>query len=72
MQVLTHDKIDQINGCERLEYHDLQVLCKANLQEVIFENSPSDYETWSIRCYVGIHADFTSTLHSHTPLVPQA
>ena len=23
-----------------------------------FENSPSDHETWSIRCHVGIHVDF--------------
>ena len=37
-----------------------------------FENSPSDHETRSIRSHVGIHVDFTSILHSHTPLVPQA
>ena len=32
------------------------------------ENSPSDHETWSIRChYVGIHVvDFMTILHSHT------
>jgi hypothetical protein len=37
-----------------------------------FWNSPSDHETWSIWCHVGIHVDYTSILHSHTPLVPQA
>ena len=36
-----------------------------------FWNNPSDHETWSIRCHVGIHVDFTSILHSLTPLVPQ-
>ena len=40
-------------------------------QEVGFENSSSDHETWFIWCYVRIHVDFTSILHSHTPLVPQ-
>ena len=43
----------------------------AYLQEVVFENNPSDHETWSIRYHVGIHVDFTSILHSQTPLVPQ-
>ena len=38
----------------------------------VFKKSPSDHETWSIRCLVGNHANFTSILHSHTPLVPQA
>ena len=33
---------------------------------VVFEYSPSDHETWSIWCYVGIHVDFTTILHSHT------
>ena len=37
-----------------------------------FENNPSDHEARSIWCHVGIHVDFTSILHSHTPLVPQA
>ena len=37
-----------------------------------FENSPSDHETRSIGCNVGIHVDFISILQSHTPLVPQA
>ena len=41
-------------------------------EEVVFENSPSDHETWFIGCYVSIHVDFTSILHLHTPLVPQA
>ena len=40
--------------------------------EVVLKNNPSDHETWSIRCHVGIQVDFTSILHSHTPLVPQA
>jgi hypothetical protein len=35
-------------------------------QEVDFENNPSDHKTWSIRCHVGIHVDFTSIFHSHT------
>jgi hypothetical protein len=42
------------------------------LQDVVFENNPSDHETWSIECHVEIHVDYTSILHSHTPLVPQA
>ena len=28
--------------------------------------------TWSVWCHVGIHVNFTSIFHSHTPLVPQA
>ena len=39
---------------------------------MVFESSPSDHETWSIECRVGVHVDFTSILHSYTPLVPQA
>jgi hypothetical protein len=72
MWVLIHDEIECINGCECSECRDLPVLCSAYLREVVFENSPTDREIWSIRCYVGIHVDFTSILHSHTPLVPQA
>jgi hypothetical protein len=34
-------------------------------QEVVLGNSPSNHETWSIQCHVGIHVDFTSILHSH-------
>ena len=34
--------------------------------------SPSDHETWPTWCHVGIHVDFSSLFHSHTPLVPQA
>ena len=30
------------------------------------ETSPSDHETLSVRCHVGIHVDFTSILHSHS------
>jgi hypothetical protein len=45
MQVLTRDKIGQINGCERSECHGLLVLGQAYLQEVVFENNPSDHET---------------------------
>ena len=29
------------------------------LQEVVFQNSPSDHEIWSIWCHVGIHVDLT-------------
>ena len=32
---------------------------------MVFENNPSDYETWSVQCQVGIQVDFTSILHSH-------
>ena len=35
---------------------------------MVFENNPSDHETWSIWCHIGIHVNFTSILHSHTPL----
>ena len=37
---------------------------------MVLENSAS--ETWSSSCHVWIHVDFTSILHSLTPLVPQA
>ena len=70
--VLTDDKIEWINGCERMECHGLPILCQAYLQVVVFENNPNDHETWSIRCHVGIYVDFTSISHSHTPSVPQA
>ena len=39
---------------------------------MVLENNPSGHGTWSIRCHVGIHGDFTSILHSLTALVPQA
>ena len=45
MRVLTHDKIEQINGCGRMECHGLPVLRHAYLQEVVLEKSPSDHET---------------------------
>ena len=48
------------------------VLYSAYLQEVVFENSPDDRETLSIRHHVGIHVDLISILHSHTPSVPRA
>ena len=48
------------------------VLCWAYLQEVGFENSPSDHVTRSIWYHVGVQLDFTSILHSHTPLVLEA
>jgi hypothetical protein len=45
MRVLMHDKLEQTNSCERSECHDfLMVLCLTYLQEVVFENNPSDYE----------------------------
>ena len=34
--------------------------------EMIFENIPSDHETWSIEYHVRIHVDNTPILHSHT------
>ena len=58
MQILTHDKIELTNGSERSECHGLPVLCQAYLQEVVFEKTPSDHETWSIRCHVRIHVYF--------------
>ena len=47
---------------------------RPTLEEVVFENNPSDHKPWSIhKCHVGIHVDFTSILHSsHTPLVPHS
>ena len=42
------------------------------VQEVVFEDCPSDHETWSNWCHVGFHVDFRSILHSHTSLVSQA
>ena len=45
MRVLTHDKIEQINGCGRMECHGFPVLRHAYLQEVVLEKSPSDHET---------------------------
>ena len=59
MWVLTHDTIEYINGCECSESHSLLVWCQAYLQEAVIENSPSDRETWSIWCHVGIHVNFT-------------
>ena len=58
--VLTLDKIEWTNGVPWSPD-----LCYSYLQEVVFENSPSDHGTWSIRCHVGIHVDYTSIfLHS--------
>ena len=37
---------------------------------MVFENSPSDRETWSNRCHVGIQVDFISMLHSLLPMRP--
>ena len=46
MWVLTHDKMEWINGCERSECHGLpMVLCLAYLQEMVLKSSPSDHET---------------------------
>ena len=39
---------------------------------MVFESNPSNQETWSIWWHVGIHVDFTSILHSHTPLGPSS
>ena len=72
-RVLTHDKLEQTNSCERSECHGLpMVLRQAYLQEAISKNNPSNHETWSTRCHVGILVDFTPISHPHTPLVPQA
>ena len=69
--VFIHDEIKWIYGCEISKCHNLMVLCQAYLQKVVFENSPSDHETWSLWCHVRIHVHLTSILQSHTPLVPQ-
>ena len=46
MQVLTHDKIESINGCECLECHDLPVFCVRPTSNMWFSgNSPSDHAT---------------------------
>ena len=39
---------------------------------MVFESNPSDHETRSTGCHVGIHVDFISIVHSRTLLVPQA
>jgi hypothetical protein len=40
--ILTHDKIEYIYYCEHSEWHGLPILCEAYIQEVVFENNPSD------------------------------
>jgi len=46
MQVHAYDKIELINDYEEhSECRGLPVLCEAYLQEVVFENNPSDHET---------------------------
>jgi hypothetical protein len=72
MWILTHDKsrIYQWFWAFEMPWSPRFVLGLP--QEVVFENSPSDHETWSIWCHVGIYVYFTSILHSHTLLVPQA
>ena len=55
-RIVTHDKVEETNGCERSECHGLPILCQTYLQHVVFENSPSDLETWFIRCHVGINS----------------
>ena len=72
MRVFTHDKIELTNGYNRTECHGLLGFVLVYFQEVVFKNDPSEHETWSIWCHVGIHVDLTSILQSHTPLVPQA
>ena len=44
-RIVTHDKVEETNGCERSECHGLPILCQTYLQHVVFENSPSDLET---------------------------
>ena len=53
-------------------FRPMRALTFPVVQEVVFGNNPSDHETWSIWCRVGIHIDSTSILHSYTLLVPQA
>ena len=48
MRVLTHDEVELISSCEHSECRRLPVLCYAYLQEVAFENIPSDHEIRSI------------------------
>ena len=42
--VVTHDNIYEINNYEITKCHNLLVLCSTNLQEMGFENSPSDHD----------------------------
>ena len=44
MRVLTHIKIEQTNNYEPYGVPWSPGLCFAYLQEVVFENSPSDYD----------------------------
>jgi hypothetical protein len=41
-----------------MECHGLKILCSTYLHEVVYENSPSDHEAWSIQCHARIHVDF--------------
>jgi hypothetical protein len=38
-------------------------MIKWNKWMIVFENNPSDHETWSIGCHVENHVDFTSILY---------
>jgi hypothetical protein len=62
----------QINGCDIQSAMVFRFCVRPTLKRWVFKNNPSDHETWSIWCHVGIHADFTSILHSNTLVVPQA
>ena len=63
--------INRINQCLRLFGMPWSPEFVLGL-EVVFENGMSDHEMWSIWCHVGVHVDFTSILHSYTPLIPRA
>ena len=69
MQVLTHDKnrINQRLWTFGVPWSPGFVLGLSPRGG--FWKNPSDHETWSIRCHVGVQVDFTSILHSHTPSV---
>ena len=65
-QVLTHDKIQHINGWE----HNAMVyrFCvRPTSMRRFLKTVQSDHETWSIWCHVGHHVNFSSISHSHTP-----
>ena len=72
VQVLTRDKMEYKSTVVSVRSAMVCWFCvRPASKRWVFENSPSDQETWSIRYHLGIHVKYTSTLHSHTPLVPQ-
>jgi hypothetical protein len=71
IRILTHDKIEKTNSYECSECHDLRFCIRPTSKRWFLKIKPSDHETWSIWCHVGIHVDFTSILHSRILMIPQ-